>query len=149
MKNNHTTLWASLVVLLLASSGYCHGLEFKLTLSGKLLLGVAYRHQIDANTAIRLGSFMGVAGAPVGLQLGVVQDFDPTKKWTPTFGVGFDAIIYKKEEKFARRIYPSAVFGFSYCPKINLRHSGELWLGWIAHSLQPVGLNYLYFTKID
>jgi len=145
----HTILCAIFIALFFSSSAYSNGIEFKLTLSGKLMLGVAYRHQIDANTALRLGSYMGVAGAPVGLQLGVVQDLDPATKWTPTFGVGLDAIIYKNEERFSRRIYPSAVVGFSYCPQVNLRHSGELWLGWIANSLKPIGLNYLYFTKID
>ena len=149
MKKHHTILWALFIAIFISSSASCNGIEFKLTLSGKLMLGVAYRHQIDANTAVRLGSFMGVAGAPVGLQIGVVQDFDPAKKWTPIFGVGLDAIIYKKEEKFSRRIYPSAAAGFSYCPRVNVRHSGELWLGWIRNSLRPVGLNYLYFTNID
>lgn len=149
IKTPHAILWAFLMTLFFSSSAYCNGIEFQLTLSGKLMLGVAYRHQIDANTALRLGSFMGVAGAPVGFQFEIVQDLNPAKKWTPIFGVGVDAIVFKKEEKFSRRIYPGAVVGFSYCPQVNLRHSGELWLGWIANSLQPVGLNYLYFTKID
>ena len=132
----------------MGGSGYADGIEIKLTVSGKLLLGIAYRHQIDPNTAIRLGSYMGVAGAPVGFQLGLVQDLMPTKEWTPTFGIGVDAIIFKKNNSFSKRIYPSAVCGLSYCPGKNTRHSGELWLGWLEKSLQPIGMNYLHLTKL-
>ncbi len=139
---------AFILLFFAAIPAFCNGLEFRITFSGRLLLGVAYRHQIDPNTAIRFGSYMGISGAPVGLQLGFVQDLNPSNKWTPIFGLGMETIIYKKNEAFARRIYPSAVIGLSYCPQINQRHSGELWMGWLANSLKPLGLNYLYFTKI-
>ena len=148
MKRYNSAIYLALFLSLLATQAYCNGLEFRITFSGRLLLGVAYRHQINPNTAIRVGSYMGVSGAPVGLHLGIVQDISSSKEWTPIFGIGMETIIYKKNNDFARRIYPSAVVGFSYCPQTNLRHSGELWVGWIAHSPRPIGMNYLYFTKV-
>ena len=148
MARHRSGIAATLIFLLFSIPAFCNGLEFKLTLSGKLLLGVAYRHQIDPNTAIRLGSYMGVAGAPVGLQLGIVQDFIPAKEWTPTFGISVDAIIYKKGDAFSRLVYPSAVCGISFSPEPNLRHSGELWIGWVNQTPQPMGLSYIYLSKL-
>ena len=142
------SLLAALIFTFFANSAIADGIEIKLTVSGKLLLGIAYRHQIDPNTAIRFGSYMGVSGSPVGLKLGIVQDFAATKEWTPTFGLEVDALIYKKDDLFAKKIYPSAVFGVSYCPQPNLRHSGELWLGWLNHAFQSMGLSYLYLSKL-
>lgn len=148
MKKLKRILFPIITAFFFSASVYANGIEFKITVSGKLLLGIAYRHQLDSNTAIRIGSFMGIAGAPVGMQLGILQDFEPSKKWSPTFGVGIDAIIFKKGDEFARRVYPSALCGIALTPQKNEKHSAELWLGRPSHKILPMGMSYSYLTKI-
>jgi hypothetical protein len=128
-----------------ASAGVS-GLEFRVTLSGKLLLGIGFRHQIDDNTALRLGAYTGVAGAPVGFFLGLAQDLSPSKLWTPFFQAGLDVLYYKKET-IQRRISPGAALGFSYCPQTHIRHSGELWLSSFSKKMRPMGLSYVLFNS--
>ena len=136
------------IIISFHASLLADGLEIKLTVSGKLLLGIAYRHQIDANTALRVGSYMGVAGAPVGIQLGVLQDFEPDKKWTPTFGIGVDTIIYKNGNDISNRMYPSAHFGIAFGAQKAEKHCAELWLGRPAKKILPMGMTYSYLAKI-
>ena len=93
---------------------WANGLEFRLTLSGKVLLGIAYRHQLDTNTALRLGGFLGITGAPVGMQVGMLQDITPSKAWTPFFEIGADVIFFKQQGSIAQKIYPSGSLGLSY-----------------------------------
>ncbi|MBN1560258.1 hypothetical protein JW998_08405 [candidate division KSB1 bacterium] len=126
-----------------------HGMELRLTLSGKILLGLAYRHQIDANTAIRVGSYVGLAGFPVGMHLGAVQDITPSKEWTPFFEIGGDMLFFKTNGEITQKLYPSGSIGLTYCPQIQLKHSVELWLGWLADEIRPVGLRYVYFNSIN
>ena len=126
-----------------------HGLEFRVTLSGKLLLGIAYRYQIDANTAIRTGAYTGFSGAPVGFHLGMVQDISPSKEWTPFFEVSGDMIFFKKNDKIVHKLYPSGSVGLTYCPTTTLKHSAELWLGWLSGSLNPVGLRYVHYNSVN
>lgn len=137
-----------LLLLLLARAAVSHGLEFRVTLSGKLLLGLAYRHQIDPNTAIRLGSYVGISGAPVGFHVGMVQDLTPSKSWRPFFEIGADMLLVNSREKIARRIYPSGSLGLAYCPQPHLKHSGELWLGWLSRQVRPMGLSYVHFNSV-
>lgn len=125
------------------------GLEFRLTVSGKILLGLAYRHQIDANTAVRLGSYLGLSGAPVGFHLGMVQDISPIHRWTPFFELGADMLIFHQQDKIAQKIYPSSSVGFTYCPSSNLKHSAELWIGYFSGHIRPVGLSYVHFNSIQ
>lgn len=139
----------AIMMLLCTNSVTGHGLEFRLTLSGKVLLGIAYRHQFDTNTAIRLGAYLGLAGQPVGLHLGMLQDITPSKEWTPFFELGGDMIFYKQEDAIAHKIYPSASVGVTYCPTSSLKHSGELWLGWLAREVRPVGLSYVHFNSMN
>ncbi|MBN1482421.1 hypothetical protein EH223_10310 [candidate division KSB1 bacterium] len=140
---------AAILMALWINSVSGHGLEFRLTLSGKVLLGIAYRHQFDTNTAIRLGGYLGLAGQPVGLHLGLLQDLTPSKEWTPFFELGGDMIFLKKGGTIAHKIYPSANIGVTYCPTSSLKHSGELWLGWLAREVRPVGLSYVHFNSIN
>jgi len=137
------------VVLLASSTLWANGLEFRITISGKLMLGIAYRHQLDSNTAIRLGSYLGLSGAPVGLHAGIVQDTQPINDWTPFFEMGADMLLFKSNEKIANKIYPSSTIGFSYSPQPGLKHSAELWLGYLSHQVRPVGLNYVHFNAVD
>ena len=137
-------------MLFLASrTALCHGLEFRLTLSGKILLGLAYRHQLDANTAIRIGSYVGLAGSPVGLHCGAVQDITPSKDWTPFFEIGGEMLFFKTKGKIAHKIYPSGNIGLTYCPQIQLKHSFELWLGWLTAGIRPMGLGYVHYNSIN
>lgn len=122
------------------------GLEFRLTLSGKLLLGIGYRYQIDANTAVRLGAYSAVTGTPVGFYMGFAQDIAPSKQWTPFFQAGFDVLYYKKET-IRSRVSPSAVLGFTYCPQTHIRHSAELWLSAFSSRIRPMGLSYVLFNS--
>jgi hypothetical protein len=136
--------------LLLASSAlFANGLEFRITISGKLMLGIAYRHQIDSNTAVRLGSYLGISGAPVGLHLGMVQDTSPINAWTPFFEIGADMLLFSSGQKITKKIYPSSTVGFNYSPKPGLKHSAELWLGYLSGEVRPVGLNYVHFNAVD
>lgn len=148
MTRHHTLLFVLLFGLFTSSSAICNGLEFKITVSGKLLLGIAYRHQIDANTAIRLGAHMGVGGAPVGFQASIAQDLAPASQWTPAFGVGMEAILFKKGESFSWSLFPSATGGVSYCPQPTVRHSSEIWIGWLDRKPVPMGLSYIYLTTL-
>jgi len=138
-----------LFLLFLSQAVLSHGLEFRLTLSGKILLGLAYRFQIDSNTAVRVGSYLGVTGAPVGLHFGMVQDITPSKVWTPFFELGADMIFYKSDGKITRKIYPSSNVGLTYCPQTHLKHSVELWLGYLGGGVQPVGLRYVHYNSIN
>jgi hypothetical protein len=109
-------------------------------------LGIGYRYQIDANTAVRLGAYSAITGTPVGFCLGLAQDLAPYKQWTPFFQAGFDVIYYKKET-IRRRVSPSAVLGFSYCPQTHIRHSAELWLSTFSSRIRPMGLSYVLFNS--
>lgn len=137
------------IILLASGAGRANGLEFRITISGKLMLGLAYRLQLDDNTAVRLGSYLGISGSPVGMHLGLVQDTSPINDWTPFFEIGADMLIFKADEKIARKIYPSGTVGFCYCPQQGLRHSAELWLGYLSHDVRPIGLNYVHFNSVD
>ena len=137
-----------ILFLLTAHPLLSNGLEFRLTLSGKLLIGIAYRHQIDTNTAVRLGSYIGLAGAPVGLHLGMMQDIR-TSTWTPFFELGADMLFYKQNDKIGNKIFPSGSVGLSYCTANNLKHSGELGLWWTSGQLNPVGLSYVHYNTIN
>jgi hypothetical protein len=134
---------------LASQTALAHGLEFRLTLSGKILIGLAYRYQIDANTAIRVGSFMGLAGSPVGLQCGAVQDITPSKEWTPFFEIGGDMLFLKTKGKITYKVYPSGSIGLTYCPQSQLKHSVELWMFWLADEIRPVGLRYVHYNSIN
>lgn len=138
-----------LVLFLASSTLFANGLEFRITVSGKLMLGIAYRHQIDPNTAIRLGSYLGISGAPVGLHLGMVQDTSPVNEWTPFFEIGTDMLLFKQRGGISQKFYPSGTVGFSYCPTPGLKHSAELWLGYLSREIRPVGLNYVHFNSVE
>ncbi len=137
------------VILLTSSRVWANGLEFRITISGKLMLGMAYRHQLDSNTAVRLGTYLGISGAPVGVHLGMVQDTSPINAWTPFFEIGADMLLFKSNEKIAKKIYPSSTVGFSYSPQPGLKHSAELWLGYLSQHVRPVGLNFVHFNAVD
>lgn len=139
----------AMMMILYANSVSGHGLEFRLTLSGKVLLGIAYRHQFDTNTAIRLGGYLGLAGQPVGLHLGMLQDITPSKEWTPFFELGGDMIFLKQADAITHKVYPSATVGVAYCPTPSLKHTGELWLGRLARDVRPIGLSYVHFNSIN
>lgn len=126
-----------------------NGLEFRVTLSGKLLLGLGYRYQIDTNTAVRIGGFMGVAGAPVGFHIGMLQDISPSKRWTPFFELGADMLLLKKQERITPRVLPSANLGISYCAQTHLRHNAEVWLAYMGAQVRPMGLSYVHFNPVD
>mgnify|MGYP005846166273 FL=1 len=72
-----------------------NGLEFRFTLSGKLLLGIGFRSQFDGDTALRVGAYSGISGTPVGFYAGIAQDLRPANPWTPFFQAGFDVLLYK------------------------------------------------------
>jgi hypothetical protein len=138
-----------LLFMFLPTMLWANGLEFRLTLSGKVLLGIAYRHQLDDNTALRLGGYLGLTGAPVGLHVGMLQDTTPSKEWTPFFEIGGDMIFFKQQGVIAHKLYPSGSVGLSYSPSSTLKHSGELRLGWLAGELRPVGLGYVHFNSVN
>ncbi len=137
-----------LFLLLVPALGLANGLELRITLSGKLLLGLGYRYQFDDNTAVRFGAFMGVSGAPVGFHAGLVQDITPTRQWTPFFELGADMLLYKKQQRFSQRIMPSAQLGFSYRTRSGLRHNAEVWLAYAAGQLRPMGLSYVHVNPV-
>jgi len=124
------------------------GLEFRITFSGKVLLGLAYRHQFDPNTAWRLGAFIGMTGAPVGLHTSLVQDVAPLEPWTPVFSLGVDA-VFLRHQRLTPQFYPSATAGLTYCPAAHLKHSVELWLGWLSGDIHPIGLSYIHFNSVN
>ncbi|RPH94049.1 MAG: hypothetical protein EHM72_15870 [Calditrichaeota bacterium] len=124
-----------------------NGLEFRLTFSGRLLLGIGYRHQIDNNTAIRLGSYAGISGTPVGFYGAIAQDITPQSSWTPYFQIGFDAVYFKKST-IRHRVYPSAACGFSYSPHIKIKHSSEVWLALFSSKLRLMGITYALFNTV-
>lgn len=127
-----------------------NGFEFSLTFSGKILIGINYRYYFDGNTMLRAGTYMGYASSPVGINLSLVQDLAPTKKWAPYFGFGFDALSTKTNGK--RRILPfiRSVTGVSYQPRVNLAQQSELWIAFFPQMLKirPIGINYVHFNSV-
>ena len=132
------------------ASGKKNGMEFSLTFSGKILLGIHYRYYIDANTMLRTGTYMGYTGSPVGINLCLVQNFAPAKKWAPYFGLGFDALSTKVNGKRSVLPFIRSVAGVSYQPRINLAQQSELWIAFFPQKLQirPVGINIVHFNSI-
>lgn len=130
--------------------GKRNGLEFILTFSGKILIGINYRYYIDNNTMLRAGTYMGSTGSPVGMHVCLVQDFAPAKKWAPYFGLGFDALSTKVNGKRSVLPFIRSVAGVSYQPRINLAQQSELWIAFFPQKLQirPVGINIVHFNSI-
>ncbi len=132
------------------SSKKKNGFEFSLTFSGKILLGINYRYYIDNNTMLRAGTYSAYTSSPIGVNLCLVQDFAPTKKWAPYFGLGFDALSTKVKGK--RRILPfvRSVAGVSYQPRINLAQQSELWIAFFPQKLQihPIGISFVHFNSV-
>ncbi len=137
-----------LIFLLAPISGFTNGLEFRITLSGKILLGIGYRYQFDDNTAARLGAYMGVSGAPVGFHAGLVQDMTPSKQWSPFFELGADMLLYKKDGRFSQLVMPSAQLGLAYSTPSGLKHNAEVWLAFAAGQVRPMGLSYVHFNPV-
>ena len=127
-----------------------NGIEVSLTVSGRLILGFQFRFHFDEDTALRIGASMGVTGAPVGVQVGMLQFVSPVRKWGPYFGIGYDALYTSLRADRRFLWYARSMFGMSYSPHRNLAHQSELWLAYFPKSMtiRPLGISFLHFNSV-
>lgn len=139
------------ILLFLSTSPACsNGIELSVTFTGKLFLGLGYRLNIDSNTALRLAVSAAVNGAPVVINSALLQDVSPSDSWTPYFGVGADAIFFKRNNNISQVIFPTGTVGFSYCPKNIMRHNAELDLALFTrnYTFKPISIKYIYYNSV-
>jgi hypothetical protein len=120
------------------------GIEASITLSGTILLGVGYYHQFDNSSVVRLGACSGFRGFPIGINFGLVGRLAPDDCWSPTIGLGGDALLAKSNNQLRLLPYVRSTVGFDYQPHPNLSHHAELWIAYFVrqHRLAPIGLNF-------
>ena len=111
--------------------------------SGKLFLGLGYRHDFDPNTSLRLGVYSSISATPLGFSLTLLQDASPQENWSPYYGIGVDALVVRKLP-LQPRFFPVAVGGMSYQPTSAIRHQAEVNVAYFSKSrrLAPLSLNY-------
>jgi hypothetical protein len=127
-----------------------NGVELNITISGKILIGINHRIRLSDQHIIRYGINMGYSGSPVGINLGLVQEFNKSQTWSPYIGVGIDALLPSVNGK--RTIVPflKGISGFAYSPQHNLSNQSELWLAYFLKSrtIQPIGISVIHFNSI-
>ncbi len=126
------------------------GIEFNITISGKILIGINHRISISEHHYVRYGVNMGYTGPPVGLNLGLFQEFNSDQTWRPYAGISVDALLPKMNGK--RTIVPflKAAGGVAYSPQENLAHQSEMWLAyfWKTNTFQPIGMSLTHFNSV-
>ena len=126
-------------------------IEFSITVSGTILLGVSYRLYIDNDSSVRMGSYVGVQGKPYGFHASFIQNLSHSEHWPPYVGLGGDLMLAKDKQKYRMLYFVRGVAGLTYQPNNTSAWNSELWIAFFPHKLKvaPIGLSFGYLNTFD
>ena len=126
-------------------------IEFLITVSGTVLLGVSYRLYIDKNSSIRMGSYIGMQGKPYGIHAGFIQNLAHSEHWPPCVGLGGDLMLAKDTQKYKMLYFVRGVAGFAYRPDNTSAWNSELWIAFFPQKAKvaPIRLSFGYLNTFD
>ncbi len=157
-KSKRVLLLSLLIVLvfypIVIAHAASHGFEASVTLSGSILLGIGYYHQLDDNFVLKYGACIGHLGLPVGVNIGVAQNFPTKQSWSPYAGLGGD-ILFARMGNSSKKLHAlpfiRSTMGIAYQPHLNLSHHAELWVAYFIKQkrLAPIGINFLHRNAMN
>ncbi len=135
-----------LLVLVCAGSALAGGdrvVEFRLTLSGHVLVGVGVRQQIQGQNWADAGAYVGLADTwNFGLHVGAVRLVASSSNGTGALSLGYDQ-MFALDPDAGWRTLPLIRGTAGYYFGLNTRLLGpELWVAYFLrqHKLAPIGI---------
>lgn len=144
------------IISCLCATAYAtsHGIEASVTLSGSILMGIGYYHQLDDHLILKYGACIGHTGLPVGLNIGLALNFPTKQSWSPYAGLGGDILFARmgnSSKKLRALPFIRSTMGMAYQPHLNLSHHAELWVAYFVKQkrLAPIGINFLHRNAMN